>query len=202
MRGCSGFLALLLGIALICCGFAWLYVNFTSPPEPNDPAERLEVLSGRLAVLRWVVPALVVLLGCVLFWLVLHAAGTDRLAQELRQAQRDDADVRYALADSHRRVERQTVLLRALVSLLRQSQGLTEADLLARFRQVEAERAVAPPKVCLQCGRPVNLRHLRCLYCDVECPAGSAFDLLEMGAWPAATSPPADGQGITTRPGA
>ena len=96
----------------------------------------------------------------------------------------------------------------ALFALLSAKQGLTEAELLDRFRQVEVEKASTPPKKCADCGRAVNQRSHRCLYCGAACPVGSAFELLELGAWPnQALQPtgPARGssgeQGITGRPG-
>jgi hypothetical protein len=116
--------------------------------------------------------------------------------------------LREAAADLQRRLEKQAVLVRALFALLSAKQGLTEAELLDRFRQVEAERAGTPPKKCAECGRAVNQRSHRCLYCGAACPVGSAFELLELGAWPnqalQPTGPaprPSKEHGITGRPG-
>jgi hypothetical protein len=89
-----------------------------------------------------------------------------------------------AIADLRRREEKQAVLVRALVALLSEKQGLTEAELLDRFRQVEVEKAGIPPRKCAQCGRSVNQRTHRCLYCDEACPVESAFELLDLGPWP------------------
>jgi hypothetical protein len=127
---------------------------------------------------------------------------------KLDEAQREIRALREAVADLQRRLEKQAVLVRALFALLSAKQGLTEAELLDRFRQVEVEKASTPPKKCADCGRAVNQRSHRCLYCGAACPVGSAFELLELGAWPnQALQPtgPARGssgeQGITGRPG-
>src|SRR6516165_137492 len=77
--------------------------------------------------------------------------------------------LREAVADLQRRVEKQAVLVRALFTLLSAKQGLTEAELLDRFRWVEVERANAPAKKCSQCGRVVNQRTHRCMYCGAAC---------------------------------
>ena len=41
-----------------------------------------------------------------------------------------------------------------------------------------AAKANAPAKSCAQCGRRVNLRDHRCLYCGEACLVQSAFELL------------------------
>ena len=116
--------------------------------------------------------------------------------------------LREAIADLQRRAEKQAVLLRALFELLSANQGPTEKDLLDRFRHVEAERAGAQAKKCWHCGRAVNQRTHRCLYCGAACEVESAFEFLELGAWPnpalQPTGPalrPSEEQGITSRPG-
>jgi hypothetical protein len=127
-------------------------------------------------------------------------------SKELNEARGDIAALEEEVAVLRRRLEKQAVLLRALFALLMQREGMTEAELLARFSQVEAQKANAPPKRCQRCGRAVNLRHHRCLYCEETYQVESAFDLLEMGAWPNLSeqaitqgSPPAGEQGITTQ---
>jgi hypothetical protein len=126
----------------------------------------------------------------------------------LKEALGEILALREAVGELQRRLEKQAVLLRALFALLQESQGLTEAEVLDRFRQVEAQKASAPAKKCSQCGRAVNLRTHRCMYCSAACEVESAFDLLELGAWPSlALQPsgsafrPAEEQGITRRPG-
>jgi hypothetical protein len=104
-------------------------------------------------------------------------------------------------------VEKQAVLLRALFTLLSHKQGLTEAELLDLFRQVEAEKASTPAKKCAQCGRAVNQKTHRCIYCGEACEVESAFEFLDLGAWPnlalrrsGPASRPSE-EGITSRPG-
>jgi hypothetical protein len=102
----------------------------------------------------------------------------------LEDAQAEITALRLAVEDLERRLVKQAVLVRALWLLLGTKGGLTETQLIERFRQVEAEKAAAPPRKCELCGRSVNQRHNRCLYCDEPCGVRSAFELLELGAWP------------------
>jgi ferredoxin len=104
-------------------------------------------------------------------------------SSKLDDARDEIRALKGALSDLHRRLEKQAVLVRALFALLCAKQGLTEAELLDHFRRAEAERASAQAKKCPECGRAVNLRTLRCLYCGAACPIDSAFELLELGAW-------------------
>jgi hypothetical protein len=126
----------------------------------------------------------------------------------LDEAQGDIRALRQEVADLRRRVEKQAVIVRALFAFLSTKQGLTEAELLDRFRQVEAERASAPAKKCAQCGRAVNQRTQRCLYCGAPAPVDSAFDFLELGAWlnqgiqaTGPALPSSEDHDITSRPG-
>ncbi len=116
--------------------------------------------------------------------------------------------LRDTVADLQRRLEKQAVLARALFTLVSAKLGLTEAELIDRFREVEAARAGALPRKCSDCGRGINLRTHRCIYCGAACAIESAFDLLELGAWSNPGAQPAgpelrvcDKQGITARPG-
>jgi hypothetical protein len=134
-------------------------------------------------------------------------SGTPADRNKLDEAREDIRSLRETVADLRRRVEKQAVLLRALFALLSRKHGLTEAELLDRFRRVEAEKANAPSKKCSQCGRAVNQKTHRCIYCGEACEVESAFEFLELGSWPdlatrqagPASRPP--DEGITSRPG-
>lgn len=104
-----------------------------------------------------------------------------RLPEKLRQldeARGDIAKLRDVVTDLQRQLDAQAALLRALFALLQETHGLTEAQLLDHFHRAVDERTAAPAKPCTACGRPVSLRHQRCLYCGADQPAASAFELL------------------------
>jgi hypothetical protein len=110
--------------------------------------------------------------------------GTPADRDKLDDLQGEIRALREAVADLQRRLEKQAVLAQALFTLLSAKQGLTEAELLGRFRRIEVEKAGATAKKCPECGRAVNQRTHRCLYCGAACEVESAFELLGLGAWP------------------
>jgi hypothetical protein len=127
---------------------------------------------------------------------------------KLDEAKADVRALRDTVADLQRRLEKQAVLVRALFALLSAKQGLTEAELIDCFRAVEAARAAAPPRKCPDCGRGVHQRTHRCIYCGAARAVESAFEFLELGAWPNPEGQPtgrelgaSEERGITTRPG-
>ncbi len=127
---------------------------------------------------------------------------------KLDDAEREIRSLRDSVAELQRRLEKQAVLVRALFAILSTKQGLTEAELVERFREVEAAKAGTPPKKCSECARGVNQRTHRCIYCGEASEVESAFDFLDLGAWPslelpttASASRPPDRDAITTQPG-
>jgi hypothetical protein len=122
---------------------------------------------------------------------------TDR--DKLDDLQGEIRAIREAVTDFQRRLEKQAVLVRALFALLSTKQGLTEAELLDRFRRVEREKASVPARKCPDCARAVNPRTHRCVYCGAAYEVESAFEELDLGTWPALR--PSEEHGITTRPG-
>jgi hypothetical protein len=127
---------------------------------------------------------------------------------KLDDAKSDIRALRDDVADLQRRLEKQAVLVRALFALLSAKLGLTEAELIERLREVEAARTAALPRKCPDCGRGINQRTNRCIYCGAACEIESAFDFLELGAWlnpgPQPTGPElrvCEKHGITSRPG-
>ena len=100
-------------------------------------------------------------------------------SSSLADARRTISNFRDTVADLERHVEKQASLLRALYSLLSERLGLTDAELLARFQEIDAGRGEREAAIrCAACGRPVNLRHNRCLYCGATRQVTSAFELI------------------------
>jgi hypothetical protein len=98
---------------------------------------------------------------------------------KLADVQGELANLRNAVADLKRQIEKQSILLRAIFALLSTRVGIREDELLAEFQRLEsASSASAPTIMCMQCCRPINLRHNRCLYCGAIRQVESAFELL------------------------
>jgi hypothetical protein len=93
-------------------------------------------------------------------------------------------DARRDIEHLKETMEKQAVLMRALFTLVSERIGLTETDLLERFRELELEKSAAPATRCWQCGRTINLRHQKCYYCGEAHRVSSAFELLDAGVWP------------------
>lgn len=81
------------------------------------------------------------------------------------------------------RVDRLLLQNMAIWSLLRDSIGLTDQDLINRVEQIDLQDGVADGKVtrtgpttCPRCQRSFSPRHRRCLYCGQEVAAKTPFD--------------------------
>ncbi|MEL7088300.1 MAG: hypothetical protein AAGL98_07635 [Planctomycetota bacterium] len=81
------------------------------------------------------------------------------------------------------RFERLSLVCMAMWSLLQDKTDLTEQDLLDRVQTIDLMDGVSDAKAgrtgvvkCVKCTRPMSERHLRCIYCGADKPAGSAFD--------------------------
>jgi hypothetical protein len=78
-------------------------------------------------------------------------------------------------------IERLVLVNAALWSLLKDRTGLTDAALTARVRDIDLRDGVEDGKItqsvqnCQKCGRSMNPRHKKCLYCGGERLASSPF---------------------------
>jgi hypothetical protein len=99
-------------------------------------------------------------------------------SRKLDNARVDVTKLGDTIAELRRQVDNQAALLRALFVLLREKHDITETTLLDHFRAALAERANPTAKMCVRCGRPVNLKFQRCMYCDEPQPVASAFELV------------------------
>ena len=78
-----------------------------------------------------------------------------------------------------RRVDKLTLVCMAMWAVMREEASLTDAELVARLREVEASLQAAGPRKTLQCpscARATPRRHARCLYCGAECGRDDVFD--------------------------
>jgi len=81
------------------------------------------------------------------------------------------------------RLDRMLLQNMAMWSLLRDSMGLTDQDLLNRVQEIDLQDGVADGKVtrtspttCPRCQRAFSPRHRRCLYCGQEAALKTPFD--------------------------
>jgi hypothetical protein len=107
---------------------------------------------------------------------VRRAAGD---AQAEAQAARSSA--RYELDQSAQRMDRLVLLVHAMWTLLSEKTSVTEADLLKRVTELDAQdgtvdgRVTKPPVRCSKCDAMVSRKFNRCLFCGQEYKEGGAF---------------------------
>lgn len=78
-------------------------------------------------------------------------------------------------------LNRMALASQALWELLRQKVGLTEAELLAKISEVDLRDGVQDQRMaprlstCPKCGKTVNTRSSRCIYCGSTVPKPHVF---------------------------
>ncbi len=103
------------------------------------------------------------------------ASAAARSASAARRAERETSH----LED---RFERLSLVCMAMWSLIQDKTNLTEEDLMERVKLidmmdgVEDGKATKGVRKCRKCGRTMNPRHRKCLYCGAAELASSAFD--------------------------
>jgi hypothetical protein len=79
------------------------------------------------------------------------------------------AELKVALRQLQARVDRQSVVILALKDMLLAANKSTEAEFLDRVSHVATEKADS--KNCRKCGKAMNPKHARCMYCGEARPA-------------------------------
>ncbi len=80
------------------------------------------------------------------------------------------------------RIDRLLLVATALWSLVRETSGLSEEQLLERVKEIDLSdgsldgKSKVAPVPCESCGRLYAPRHMRCIWCGAERKRGSAFD--------------------------
>ena len=117
-----------------------------------------------------------------LFW-ELRQQHMIRDAQSAAAEGRHQADrAKWDAQDLEERLEKLTLVCRALWSLVQEKTGLTEEDLNQRVRELDAMDGQADGKLnakapkCPHCGRTISPKHGRCLYCGASDVSRTAFD--------------------------
>jgi hypothetical protein len=98
------------------------------------------------------------------------------------QAARKATDFQERVRFLEDRLDRMLLQNMAMWSLLRDTMGLTDQDLVARVQEIDLQDGVADGKVtrtapttCPRCQRMFSPRHQRCLYCGHEAAVKNPF---------------------------
>ena len=108
---------------------------------------------------------------------VRQQANIGQAKADAQNAQRTAEGAQEVLRKLEKKVNSLTILTQVLWSLVKEKEGLTEADLMARFQQLAASTG-AQVQECGQCARPVGKAQTKCMYCGTEKTVGSIFDTL------------------------
>jgi len=112
------------------------------------------------------------------------SAGQAYAAAEASSARSAAGANRRDITHLEDRFERLSLICMAMWSLMQDKTDVSEDDLMERVKMLDLMDGQADGKAtkgitkCHNCGRTLNARHLKCLYCGAEKPAGSAFDRL------------------------
>lgn len=104
--------------------------------------------------------------------------GSGDLEARVAEGQHSLSDLKDAVRRLEQRVEKQTLMLKAMCSLLLDRAAIAEADLLARVQKFAAEKTSESARTCPACGRTMNAKHNKCMYCGEARRAASALDLI------------------------
>jgi len=104
--------------------------------------------------------------------------GSGDLEAKVAEGQHTLSDLKDAVRRLEQRVEKQALMLKATCSLLLERKAISEADLLARIQQLAAEKNSEAVRTCSACGRTLNPKHNKCMYCGEARRVDSALDLI------------------------
>ena len=121
-----------------------------------------------------------------LFWELATGGLAESFQSSTRAAGRVDAksqEVAEHLLHLEERVDKLTLLCKALWTLLQDHAQLTEEALEERVLEIDLMDGQADGKItkrklanCPKCGKPVAPRRKRCIWCGEAPPADSVFD--------------------------
>jgi hypothetical protein len=85
---------------------------------------------------------------------------------DVSEVRRTVAELQETVKQLERRLEKQALLLQVLQGLVLQTHEMTEVEFLVR--QLQIERAIAPPKRCAHCGKVLSRKLNHCVFCGRE----------------------------------
>ncbi len=98
------------------------------------------------------------------------------------KAESKSQHVGYAIAELEDKLESLAITCQALWEIAREQSGLTDEQLLEKVSEIDLRDGRADGKMgsgtraCAQCGRTINQRHMRCLYCGQQVEKTHVFE--------------------------
>ena len=103
------------------------------------------------------------------------------VGRHVRKSERAVENLERSLGE---KVDRLTLICRAMWELIRENTNLSEQDLVNKVREVDLldgqldGKTRVLPKKCSQCNMMMSPRHRRCIYCGTERLVETAFEAL------------------------
>ncbi len=81
------------------------------------------------------------------------------------------------------KIEHLVIICQALWSFIREKEQLSEKDLEEKIKSFQSvasddETQNVNTKACVECGRTINRKQAKCIYCGAEQPLNSIFDAI------------------------
>ena len=92
----------------------------------------------------------------------------DEIESKVSQGSGELMELKLAFKQLQARVDRHALAIQALKSMLLSRDGFSEDEFLEHLQHAAAEKVEA--KTCQKCGRALNPKHQRCMYCGAERP--------------------------------
>jgi hypothetical protein len=116
-----------------------------------------------------------------MFWNLYQQMQISDVQSTTQQARSDAATVRREMSDLRRSIDTLTLTCAALWELLREKDGLSDDELVAKMREIDLRdgkldgKMTAPTVTCPSCHRPNKSNRQRCIYCGGTLPTSGRY---------------------------
>lgn len=114
-------------------------------------------------------------------WSILQQWQLQQVRKDLQNVELESRQSKRAAGTSTEKVEQLSLAMEAMWSLMKDRLGLDDEDLLQRMDELDMRDGVRDGKLkpavltCLGCGRKINTKTRKCIYCGIENEQYSPF---------------------------
>jgi len=94
----------------------------------------------------------------------------DDVERKVVQGSTEIIELQAGLKKLQARVEKHSLVIKVLSEMLLAQGGIDASEFRQRLESAAAQKE--QDKQCHNCGRPINLKHNRCMYCGEQRPPG------------------------------